>query len=216
MGTPFHGDIFVDTAPGGVQLLNTLDTSARRELEILNSIAEGDRVSQRVLARRLGIALGLTNLYLKRLAHKGYIKVTTIPPHRIKYLVTPRGFAQKTRLTYEYMRYSLALYREARQTLRQALAPLAENGARRIAIYGTGEAAELAYLTLQELGIQPVAVLSDGADERFLGHRVREVGEAGGDEYDYVVLAALEPPARILAHLERKGVPRARIVTLTR
>lgn len=191
-----------------------MDSSARRELEILTTLAENRPVTQRALAQRLGIALGLTNLYLKRLARKGYIKITTIPPNRIKYLLTPRGLAEKSRLTYEYMRYSIRLYAQARQTLREALGQLAENGAKRIALYGTGEAAELAYLTLKELGLEPVAILDGQGGGQFLGQAVRDVREVSEAEYDYVVLATLEPPDGLLAELERRGLPRARLIPL--
>jgi DNA-binding MarR family transcriptional regulator len=195
--------------------LNALDQSARRDLEILNSLAEGHPVSQRALAQRLGIALGLTNLYLKRLARKGYIKVTTIPPHRIVYLVTPRGFGEKARLTYEYMAYSLRLYREVRRAVQAALAPLARNGTARVALYGTGEVAELAYLTLRELGIQPAAVLGERVGQ-FLGYPVRDVQEVGSADYDLVVVATLGVPDGTLVRLERRGFGRGRVVTLDR
>lgn len=190
-----------------------MDPGARRELEILTTIAEGRPVTQRALAQRLGIALGLTNLYLKRLAHKGYIKITTIPPHRITYLVTPRGFAEKSRLTYEYIRYSLRLYREARQTLRETLAPLAGRARQRIALYGTGEAAELAYLTLRELGIEPVAILDGEAGGQFLGHPVRAARTLPPGEYDFVVVAALEADG-VLAALQAGGIPGPKLIAL--
>lgn len=190
-----------------------MDTGARRELEILTTIAEGRPVTQRALAQRLGIALGLTNLYLKRLAHKGYLKVTTIPPHRITYLVTPRGLAEKSRLTYEYVRYSLRLYREARQTLREALAPLAGTHPRRIALYGTGEAAELAYLTLRELGIEPVAILDGEAGGQFLGHPVRAAAALPSADYDFVVVAALESDG-VLGALQAAGIPATKLIGL--
>ena len=105
----------------------------------------------------MGIAVGLTNMYVKRLARKGYIKCVNVQSNRIRYLITPKGIAEKTRLTYEYMDYSLHLYREARGHLRTVLQPLANNGHHRIAIYGTGEAAELTYLSLREFGFEPVA-----------------------------------------------------------
>src|SRR3972149_10065734 len=125
-----------------------MEREAQRDLEILTELARGEPTTQRGLARKLGIALGLANLYLKRLARKGHIKVTTIPPNRIRYLLTPTGFIEKTRLTYEYMNYSLELYRQTRRALRESLGPLAPQGRRRVVLYGTGEAAELAYLTL--------------------------------------------------------------------
>src|SRR5439155_254637 len=81
-------------------------------LEILTAIGEGRPVTQRALAQRLGVALGLTNLYVKRLARKGCIKVREFPRKpatrkRLHYLLTPKGLAEKTRLTYEHMAYSL-------------------------------------------------------------------------------------------------------------
>src|SRR3990172_738913 len=95
-----------------------MERSEERHLEVLTVIGEADSLTQRALAQRLGVALGLTNLYLKRLAHKGFIKVVEFPRkpkarRRLRYLLTPRGLAEKTRLTYQYMDRSLALYRLA-------------------------------------------------------------------------------------------------------
>ena len=94
-------------------------------------------------------------------------------PHRLKYLVTPRGLAHKTRLTYEYLRYSLQLYGQVQQSFRSALGPLAEDGVKRVALCGTGEAAELAYLTLRELGLEPARIFDDTPGGLFLGVAVR-------------------------------------------
>jgi len=131
-----------------------MERHQERDLQILQAIGEGHPLTQRDLARRLGVALGLTNLYLKRLARKGYIKVVEFPRkpaarQRLRYLLTPKGLGEKTRLTYEHARYALGLYRRTRQTLREALGGVLRDGAGRIALYGTGEAAELAYLTLR-------------------------------------------------------------------
>ena len=191
-----------------------MQSGARRELEILTTIAEDGLVSQRNLARRVGIAVGLANLYVKRLTRKGYIKVTTVAPHRITYLVTPRGFVEKTRLTYEFMRYSLRLYREARQTFGETLRPLVEGGRRRIALYGTGEAAELAYLALKALGVEPVAIVDGDGRASFLGQPVRRLRDLSPGDYDLLVLATLDPSDRLLAELEAQAVPRSRLVLL--
>src|SRR5436190_13245064 len=100
---------------------NTLDVEANRELRLLEAVHEDSRVTQRGLAEKLGIALGLANVYLKRMVHKGYIKCVNVQPNRITYLITPRGITEKARLTYEFMDYSLHLYGEVRQHLRTAL-----------------------------------------------------------------------------------------------
>ena len=89
--------------------------------------------------------------------HKGYIKCVNVQSNRISYLITPRGIAEKARLTYEFMDYSLHLYKEVRQHLREVLQECAE-AERNVAIFGRGEAAELAYLSLKESGLEPVAI----------------------------------------------------------
>src|SRR5215510_15486141 len=135
-----------------------MERNAERDLEILTAIGEGRPLSQRALAQRLGVALGLTNLLLKRLARKGSIKIVEFPKKpaarkRLRYLVTPKGLAEKGRLTYEHMAYALNLYRRTRETLRESLGSLAARETKRVALYGTGDAAELAYLTLREFGL---------------------------------------------------------------
>ncbi len=144
-----------------------MDIEAHRDLKLLEEVAQNSRVTQRSLATKLGIALGLTNIYLRRLVRKGYIKCVNVRSNRITYLITPRGIAEKARLTYEFMDYSLHLYGDVRRHLRTVLQDCAAAG-RRVAIYGRGEAAELAYLSLKEFGLEPVAIFDLDGDRTFL------------------------------------------------
>ena len=190
-------------------------------MEILTAIAEGHPLTQRDLAMRLNVALGLTNLYIKRLAKKGYIKIVAFPRKpsarkRLRYLLTPEGIAEKTRLAYDHIAYSLHLYRRARELLRHELGRLPENGLKRIVLYGTGEAAELAYLTLRELGLEPLGVFSREPAGHFLGFTVRDIDELAADEVDGVVVATFEPPESHLAELGRLGFAPGQLLTLRR
>ena len=150
-----------------------MDIEAHRDLKLLEAVEKDSRVTQRGLATKLGIALGLTNIYLRRLVRKGYIKCVNVQSNRISYLITPRGIAEKARLTYEFMDYSLHLYGEVRQHLRHALQQCAAADRRRVAIFGRGEAAELAYLSLKENGLEPVAIFDVDGGHQFLGMPVR-------------------------------------------
>jgi DNA-binding MarR family transcriptional regulator len=193
----------------------SLDQPALRELRILTEISQRQDLTQRGLAATLGIALGLANLYVKRLARKGYIKITTIPPNRVGYLLTPRGLAEKTRLTYEFMEYSLRLYRGTRGMLRETLTGLAARGQRRIVLYGTGEAAELAYLTIAELGLTVMCAVSDnGHEDHFLGVPVRPLSALRDDEIDAVILATFAPAPDVVRRLEILGIASDKIVAL--
>ena len=95
-----------------------MDVEGHRDMKLLEAVEQDSRVTQRGLATKLGIALGLTNIYLKRLVRKGFIKCVNVQSNRISYLITPRGIAEKARLTYEFMDYSLHLYGAVRQHLR--------------------------------------------------------------------------------------------------
>lgn len=205
-------------------MLNTvraMERSAERELEILKAIGEGTPITQRALAQRLGIALGLTNLYLRRLVTKGYIKMVDFPRKpaarkRLRYLLTAKGIGEKSRLTYEHMTYALHLYRRTRETLRGELSRLPESGLKRVALYGTDEAAELAYLTLKEAGLEPTGVFGAAAGGRFLGFPVLSVHDLAADEWDAVIVATFERPEPYLATLAALGVPREKSLTLRR
>jgi len=190
--------------------------ASHRDLQVLEAIAEDQSITQRGLSVRLGIALGLTNLYLKRLVRKGYVKCVAVRPNRWRYLLTPKGLAEKTRLTYEFMEHSLRLYRQVRQHLRETLTPRLTGPPVRTAIYGTGEAAELAYLSLRELGMEPVGILDGGGAQRFLGLPVLDVRQYPLSEFDIIVVATLEPEQAMTARLLERGVPRRQIVALRR
>jgi DNA-binding MarR family transcriptional regulator len=198
-----------------------MERHVERDLEILTAISEGAPLTQRDLAQRLGVALGLTNLYLKRLAKKGFIKITEFPHKpaarkRLQYLLTPRGLVEKTRLTYEHMAYSLRLYRRARATLRGSLDQLSQEGMKRIALYGTGEAAELAYLALREFGLEPIGIFAREGGGAFLGFPVRAVRELTEEEFDGVILATFDRPEQPVAELTALGLPPAKLFTLRR
>ena len=186
----------------------------QRELRLLEALHGDERITQRRLSTKLGIALGLTNLYLKRLVRKGYVKCVTVPRNRMRYLVTPRGIAEKTRLTYKFMEQSLRFYRETRQHLRTAIEEVVRDGCTNIAIYGTGEPAELAYISLKELGLEPVAVFDGKAGASFLGMPVRPLSEHTSVDYDLMIVASLGQPGPRVTRLLQAGVPEAKLCTL--
>jgi DNA-binding MarR family transcriptional regulator len=187
-----------------------MDVESRRDLQLLEALEQEATITQRSLATRLGIALGLTNLYLKRLIRKGYVKCVTVSPNRLVYSLTPKGVSRKARLTFEFMKYSLDFYRDARQLLRRSLT-VAVAEQQRVAIYGTGDAAELVYLLLRDMGLELVAVFGPeptGAEPTsFLGWPVRSIADHASVPYDVLVVATLERPAGTAKLLRHHGVP---------
>ncbi|MBI5570617.1 MAG: winged helix-turn-helix transcriptional regulator [Desulfomonile tiedjei] len=191
-----------------------MDIQEQRALQLLNEVERDAEVTQRSLAKTLDVALGLTNLYLKRLARKGYIKITAIPRHRIKYLLTPPGMAEKTRLTYLYMQYSLSYYRDMRNRLKAIFTELAGAGAKRVVIYGTGELAELAYLTLREMDLTLVGFVEGKEGRTFLSYPIWPVEALPKWECDAVLIADLDGVAKIRARITQAGIPKSKIFSL--
>lgn len=124
----------------------TMDNEAEITLGLLNAVHEDSGLTQRSAARNLGIALGLTNAYLKRCIRKGYIKVRQIPSNRYAYYLTPQGFAEKARLTTEYLSHSFTFFRQAREQCTEALTACVANDWTNVALAGSGDLAEIAVL----------------------------------------------------------------------
>ncbi|HEX3861637.1 MAG TPA: winged helix-turn-helix transcriptional regulator [Stellaceae bacterium] len=136
-------------------------------LGLLNSIERDSTITQRRLAGDLGIALGLANAYLRRCVRKGLIKMSQVPLNRYAYYLTPQGFAEKGRLTAEYLAVSFNFFRRARGDCAVLLGQCAARGWRRVALYGAGDLAEIAVLSAAETGIEAVCVI----DARLTGGR---------------------------------------------
>ncbi|MAO55734.1 MAG: MarR family transcriptional regulator [Rhodospirillaceae bacterium] len=139
--------------------------SAERTLDLLSAVSEDETISQRKLAARLGIALGLTNAVLKRCIRKGFLKIRQVPARRYTYYLTPKGFAEKSRLTAEYLSDSLQFYRQARQEYAEIFAYCRTRGWDRVAVVGATDLAEIASLARNGDEVDIVAILDPGRNE---------------------------------------------------
>jgi len=155
---------------------------------------------------------------LRRLVKKGYVEVVNTRKNRLQYLITPRGITEKARLTYEYMEYSLHLYRRVREELKAVLTRILQAGGTNVVLLGTGEIAEIAYLTLKELGLNLVGIVDDqGAGGRFLGLPVMRSEELPALSFDCGIVSTLNGGLEALQQrLRALGVPDQKIVIIER
>ena len=170
-----------------------IEDTTYRELRLLSEVEGKPEATLREISQRLGIALGLTNVMLRNLAQKGYLRATQTHWKRWQYALTPEGFSHKIRLTVAYIHWVLDHYQNVRQTLREQLEPLELNAESRVAIYGTGEFAELVYLGLKEIGIEEIDVFGtkDPTGRGFLGMPVQDVLTLQPGLYDRILVALL-------------------------
>ena len=162
-------------------------------LRLLDELTKESVITQRALADRLGIALGLVNAYIKRLYRKGHIKIKNLPSNRVKYIITPKGFAEKAKLTYSYMNRSIDYFRDVRQKIEQTYATMMASDIRSIVLWGDGEVAELCYISTRGLPLKIVGVVADRRVEKgFFGHDVYSTEDISGIDYDAILVASLD------------------------
>ena len=162
-----------------------------KSLQILDELSNNDSLTQRDLSSRLGIALGLVNSYIKNLAAKGFITVKSIPPKRYAYYLTPKGFAEKTRLTYNMLNDYTRIYREARKGLKTLFRDLRENGQKNIVFAGADEVAEIAYISLQETDLKLAGIVDDElAGQDFFRNEIKNMSFIEEMDYDSIVITS--------------------------
>ncbi|MDW7710840.1 MAG: winged helix-turn-helix transcriptional regulator [Deferrisomatales bacterium] len=189
------------------------DPDSLRSLLLMTELENGEPVSQREIAGRLGIALGLVNSYLKTLVKKGCVQVKAYPRNRYAYLLTPKGFAEKSRLAYRHLGNYHKLYRITRQDSLGAFRALQARGVARVAFCGVDDLTEIAYLSLCEAGLDLAVVMDEEFGGRFLAKPVVSLEEgvraAAGAP---IVITCLPRAGQLKGALSERGVPEDRIL----
>jgi DNA-binding MarR family transcriptional regulator len=181
---------------------NSSDPEDHKTLQILNELSDNGHTTQRDISTSLGIALGLVNSYIKNLITKGYIKVKSIPPRRYAYYLTPKGFAEKTRLTYHFLQNYTRIYREARVSLKTLFNEMQDRGIKRVVFVGADEVAEIAYLTLQETELELSGIVDeDKAGKKFFGREILPLKDLGSIKHDSIVVTSYKRSEKLYKEL---------------
>lgn len=194
---------------------NTASNTEYRSLLLLDEISRDERLTQRELSQKLGLALGLVNSYLKNLVSRGYITVSTIPRQRYSYYLTPRGLAEKSRLTYRHLQNFTNLYKVARKDFKRLFESLEGSKLKRIVFCGVDETAEIAYLSLMERKMSLAGVVDDEKKGNFFSLPVRAIEDIGSLEYDVVVITSFRGGNGLRERLMDVGVSEGRIVDIS-
>lgn len=181
-------------------------------LGVLRAVERDSSVTQRSLAGQLGIALGLANIYLRRCVKKGLVKVQQVPARRYVYYLTPHGFAEKSRLTAEYLSSSFGFFRKTRDQLTAIYLDCLRAGQTRLVLAGGSELAEVAAIAAMENDVTLLAILDPSATtNRIAGVPVvRSLDAVGG--FDAVIVTDIRQPQQTYDGLAMQ-LPDARIHT---
>ena len=178
-----------------------------RDLRLLEEFEKNPVTSQRELSHKFGIALGVTNACIKRMARKGWIRIRDLNPRKIGYYLTPKGMLEKTRLTVHLISFRVQHYSELKKVIASRLLEMERDGGRRIVFYGVSDEMEVAYVTLQGVNLKLVGIVED--DEKFtpqfiFGYELEPLSR----------LARLSPDCVLITSLTESEQKRTRINTL--
>jgi len=170
-------------------------------LRIFEALAKNENQSQRDIARKLKVSLGQVNALLKKLVQKGCFEISVISDGKIKYLLTAKGAAEKSQLTYQYVHHSLKLYKDIQEKFRRLFKVLKKEEKDRIVIYGKGELPLIAGKVMKEQGLTLINIIED---EKSLINL----------DYDAILILELEEHITISHSLKKMGIEKKRILTL--
>ena len=181
-------------------------TEHLRNLQLLEEISKDSSLSQRKLSQYLGVALGVTNACLKKMVNKGLVKAKGINHKRIAYYLTPKGFSEKTKLTYHFLQHTIQYYSNLKDSISAKLSALSEAGHRRIVCYGAGEVMEVAFIILNDSNFEflVLAVVDDNVDKhgkKMFGFQVQHPQTIKELKPDAVLVTSIRYRDRIMRNL---------------
>ncbi len=155
------------------------------EYSLLNEIAQDSLVTQAALSKRLGIAVGSVNWYVKRLIQRGWIKVSRLDRTRLRYDLTNAGMRVFSQRALLYARDSLRVYGDLREKAKTLVGELKSHGVAEVYLTGNDEMMDILRLTCIENGIAvsaaPTAVVLRSAGQGFMADygSARQTGRSG-------------------------------------
>jgi DNA-binding MarR family transcriptional regulator len=165
-----------------------------RELRLLEELERNPIVSQRELSHRFGIALGVTNACLRRMARKGWIRIRDLNPRRIGYYLTAKGMLEKTRLTIHLISFRVQHYSELKKVIGDRLLEMQRKGMQRIVFYGVSDEMEVAYITLQGVNLKLVGIVDDDkkvTSSIMFGYEIEPVSRVQELKPDCILITSL-------------------------
>lgn len=138
-----------------------INKNEQLEFEVLKHVEESPLLTNRRLADKLGVSVKLSHALLAGMVERGFFHIKKYHSRRWDYFLTPKGIAEKLRLTREFLEFSMHFYHEARKRSSQVCREISESGKKKVAFLGATELAEIAYLGVKEWKLELVEVYDD-------------------------------------------------------
>lgn len=119
------------------------------ELKIIEEISRDGRLTQRDLSKKTKLSLGSVNIILKRLVKRGAIKTKNLNPKKVEYLLTPKGFSQKAKKSYNYVLKTVNLVKLVREEMAKIVLEEYNRGQKKFVLLGSDDLADIIELALK-------------------------------------------------------------------
>lgn len=167
-----------------------------KEFAVIREISNNQKPTQRHIAKKIGISLGLTNLIIRRLIKKGYIKIQEAPPRTIIYSLTPKGFSEKTKKSYHFTLRTIDLMKNIKENIKDIIMREYRQGVKDFIISGEGELATFTEIVFRDLNLK---------DGRYI--KIENKSKANNQHcYLTVIKNGTERKIDILLELSKQGV----------
>ncbi len=164
------------------------------ELKIIEEISKKGRQTQRELSEKTNLSLGAVNIIIRRLIRRGAIKTGGLTPKKVEYMVTPKGFSEKAKKTYNYMLKTVDLVKKVKEEIARIVLEEYNRGQRKFIVLGNDDLADIIELALKGFDYERVfgvgeiknkdsLVLVGKSGERLNGFRSLNLADKLADGY---------------------------------
>ncbi len=126
------------------------DVLNEREFELINVIGAEMGSNQRSLSRCLSLSLGTTNILIRRLISKGYIRIRQLNKRKVEYILTPKGFAEKYNKSIKYTLKTINSIELIKGRLKEILQSLYDKNIKKFYIHGESGLVSLVEIAFKE------------------------------------------------------------------
>lgn len=136
-----------------------------KEYKIIDIISKNNKISQREISSRVGFSIGMVNIILHNLMTNGYIKIMQLNKKKVAYMLTRRGFREKAKKSYRYMKNLIHDINDVKEQIKYFLQKKYSEGYRVFQLKGDGDIAVLVELSLNELALKDARILKTNISE---------------------------------------------------
>ena len=126
------------------------DILNERDFELINIVGGQLASNQRDFSRHMNLSLGMTNMLLRRLVTKGYIRIKQLDRRKVEYILTPKGFAEKMRKSVNYTLKTINSIGLIKKNVLGILKDFYVNGVRKFYVLGESDLGGLIEMAIRE------------------------------------------------------------------